>query len=96
VPQSYDKTLTWFGESARDGAVVPIYVEHLGEERIELDSIDILASNRIHLNKFGWFSKPASTLKLALNKQATRVKMPLLNLKFPMNCHLVRIHQRHC
>jgi hypothetical protein len=54
--QSTDKTLKWFGESSRYGAVVPVYVEHLGEEHIELDSIDMLASDRLHLNKFGWFS----------------------------------------
>jgi len=74
--------------------VVPVYVEHLAEEHIELDSIDILASNRIHLNKFGWFSKTASNLKLCLNKHATRVKMSSLNLKFSMNYPLVRIKKR--
>lgn len=55
--QSTDKTLKWYGDHIRHGSVVAVYVEHLGEEHIELDSIDMLASDRLHLNKFGWFSR---------------------------------------
>ncbi|WP_395344593.1 hypothetical protein PN836_007460 [Ningiella sp. W23] len=55
--QDTDKTIKWYIENARYGAVVAVYVEHLGEEHIELDSIDMMASDRLHLNKFGWFSK---------------------------------------
>jgi hypothetical protein len=55
--QNTDKTLKWYGNKIRHGAVVAVYVEHLGEEHIELDSIDMMASDRLHLNKFGWFSK---------------------------------------
>lgn len=55
--QSTDKTLKWYVEHSRYGAVVAVYIEHLGEEHIELDSIDMMASDRLHLNKFGWFSK---------------------------------------
>ncbi|MGQ8364650.1 hypothetical protein [Glaciecola sp. 1036] len=55
--QDTDKVLRWFSEHARYGQVVAVYVEHLGEEHIELDSIDRIASDRIHLNQFGWFSK---------------------------------------
>lgn len=54
--QQTDKTLKWFQEHARYGAVVAVYIEHLGEQCIELDSIDMMASDRLHLNKFGWFS----------------------------------------
>lgn len=55
--QHTDKTLKWFGEYSRYGAVVAVYIEHLGAEHIELDSVDMMASDRLHLNKFGWFSK---------------------------------------
>jgi hypothetical protein len=55
--QNIDKTLKWYGDQIRHGSVVAVYVEHLGEEHIELDSIDMLASDRLHLNKFGWFSR---------------------------------------
>ncbi|MFC3121981.1 hypothetical protein [Agaribacter flavus] len=55
--QETSKTLQWFSQYARYGAVVAVYIEHLGEEHIELDSIDRIASDRIHLNQFGWFSK---------------------------------------
>ncbi len=55
--QTPDKTLQWYAHIAKQGHVVPVYVEVLGEQHIELDCIDIEASDRLHLNKFGWFSK---------------------------------------
>ncbi len=55
--QSPDRTLTWYSQTAKQGDVVPVYVEILGEQHIELDCIDIMANDRLHLNKFGWFSK---------------------------------------
>lgn len=55
--QHPDKTLKWLAHSASEGQIVPVYVENMGEQHIELDCIDIMASDRVHLNKFGWFSK---------------------------------------
>ena len=55
--QSPDKTLMWYAHTAKPGYIVPVYVEELGEQHIELDCIDIMAADRLHLNKFGWFSK---------------------------------------
>lgn len=55
--QSPDRTIQWYSHIAKQGQVVPVYVEELGEQHIELDCIDIMASDRLHLNKFGWFSK---------------------------------------
>lgn len=55
--QTPDRTLQWYSQIAQTGHVVPVYVEALGEQHIELDCIDIMANDRLHVNKFGWFSK---------------------------------------
>jgi len=55
--QTPERTLQWYSQVAKQGAVVPVYIESMGEQHIELDCIDIMASDRLHLNKFGWFSK---------------------------------------
>jgi hypothetical protein len=55
--QTTDRTLQWYAKSAKLGDVVPVYVESMGIKHIELDSVDIMQSDRLHLNKFGWFSK---------------------------------------
>lgn len=55
--QDPDKTLSWYNADLKEGQIVPVYIEMMGEQHIELDCIDILASDRLHLNKFGWFSK---------------------------------------
>jgi hypothetical protein len=55
--QTPDKTLQWYTHSVKQGHIVPVYVEELGEQHIELDCVDIMAADRLHLNKFGWFSK---------------------------------------
>jgi hypothetical protein len=55
--QTPDRTLQWYAQSAKLGEIVPVYVEQLGLQHIELDCIDIMKSDRVHLNKFGWFSK---------------------------------------
>lgn len=55
--QTPDKTLQWYAQIVQQGSIVPVYVEILGEQHIELDCVDILSSDRLHLNKFGWFSK---------------------------------------
>lgn len=55
--QTPDRTLQWYSQIAKQGSIVPVYVELLGEQHIELDCIDIMANDRLHTNKFGWFSK---------------------------------------
>jgi hypothetical protein len=67
--QSNDRTLQWYTKSARLGDVVPVYVESLGVQHIELDCIDIMQSDRLHLNKFGWFSKSGEYFEI-VPKQA--------------------------
>ena len=67
--QETDKTIQWYKKNSRYGGVVAIYVEHLGEAHIELDSIDKIASDRVHLNHFGWFSKTGEYFDF-VNKQS--------------------------
>lgn len=55
--QTPSRTLQWYSQQAKKGDIVPVYIEHLGHQHIELDCIDAMASDRLHLNKFGWFSK---------------------------------------
>ncbi|MFT4940480.1 MAG: hypothetical protein ACI88A_003535 [Paraglaciecola sp.] len=51
------KTLPWYQQYARMGLCVPVHVNELAAEHLELDSIDRidLQNERLHLNKFGWF-----------------------------------------
>ena len=67
--QSPDKTLIWYSKQVKAGHIVPVYVEHLGEQHIELDCVDMLSSDRLHLNKFGWFSKTGEYFEI-VPKQA--------------------------
>ena len=67
--QTPDRTLQWYTQTAKLGDIVPVYVEHLGLQHIELDCIDIMQSDRIHLNKFGWFSKTGEYFEI-IPKQA--------------------------
>lgn len=51
------KTYAWYCDYANYGLVVPVRVEQIGGEHIELDSIDRVQSQNhtVHLNKLGWF-----------------------------------------
>lgn len=51
------KTALWFERHAFRGLAVPVYVEQMGQQSIELDSIDRVDSNKqlVHVNKHGWF-----------------------------------------
>ena len=57
------KTFTFFQQSARMGLCVPVHINELTIEHIELDSIDRieLENERVHLNKFGWFCLNGNT-----------------------------------
>jgi hypothetical protein len=52
-----DKTFLWFHSHIALGVCSAVYVNELGLEHIELDSIDKveMLEGKIHLNKFGWF-----------------------------------------
>lgn len=49
------KAATWFKVYARLGLPVPVHVATIGAEHIELDCIDRIEEQRLHLNKFGWY-----------------------------------------
>lgn len=55
--QTPDRSLHWYSQVAKQGHVVPVFIQEHGEQHIELDCIDIMANDRLHVNKFGWFSK---------------------------------------
>jgi hypothetical protein len=67
--QTSERTLQWYTKTAKLGNIVPIYVESLGAVHIELDCIDIMQSDRLHLNKFAWFSKSGEYFEI-VPKQA--------------------------
>ena len=54
-----DKTALWFDTPISLGVCVPVYVNELGVQHIELDTIDRLdaETGNLHLNKFGWFTR---------------------------------------
>lgn len=74
--QTPDRTLQWYVQSAKLGEIVPVYVEHLGLQHIELDCIDIMQSDRIHLNKFGWFSKTGEYFDIVPKQAKYRLLKP--------------------
>ena len=74
--QSPERTLQWFSKTAKLGDVVPIYIESLGQTHIELDSIDVMQSDRLHLNKFGWFSKSGEYFDIVPKQAKYRLLKP--------------------
>lgn len=54
---SSNKTLLWFNQHVSLGIAVPVYLNDLGTEMIELDSIDRIdhEQSKVHINKHGWF-----------------------------------------
>ena len=58
VKHDAQKCYSWYHSHSRMGLPVPIYVSDMGLERVELDSIDridVEETQRIHVNKHGWF-----------------------------------------
>ena len=53
-----DKTQIWYFDNIKIGRTIPIYVDTLGAEHIELDSVDKIDRNnaKLHANKYGWFA----------------------------------------
>lgn len=61
APSASDKTEAlqhWLERYARLGLVLPVEFEQHGLQRVELDSIDRVdnSTQRVHLNRFGWFN----------------------------------------
>lgn len=76
--QDLDKTLSWYKRPFELGVCAPVYVNVMGIEHIELDSIDRIdvEEARLHLNKFGWFSFDGQAL--AVQNDAKTAKTQLL------------------
>lgn len=55
---SDEQITAWFIRNHKLGTPVPIYMNELGLQHIEIDSIDRIEVNmgQIHTNKFGWFN----------------------------------------
>lgn len=72
-----DKTLVWFSESMSRGVTCAVYVNELGLEHIELDSIDRvdIAANKLHLNKFGWFNLNGMPLEQQSDNKAPQIQL---------------------
>ncbi|MFQ3196427.1 MAG: hypothetical protein ACI8R9_001182 [Paraglaciecola sp.] len=49
------KATPWFRAHGRLGLPVPVHVATLGAQHIELDCIDRIEDQRLHLNKYGWY-----------------------------------------
>lgn len=70
---SEEKTINWFQKNLKVGIAIPVYLNHLGLESLELDSIDRVEmdNQKLHVNKHGWFyfnglaaeDKPAVNIK---------------------------------
>jgi hypothetical protein len=58
-----EQTEDWSIQHAQYGMPVPVHVQFLGTDYIELDSIDRIdhQNNRLHLNKNRWFSYDGNT-----------------------------------
>ncbi|MCU7554857.1 hypothetical protein OCL06_09625 [Alteromonas sp. ASW11-19] len=52
-----DKTAQWYSRYSEYGLVVPVHVQSIEGDHIELDSVDMLqaAEHKLHANKHGWF-----------------------------------------
>jgi hypothetical protein len=54
---SNEKTALWYQQHIKIGIAVPVYLNEMGIEYFELDSIDRIDANNqtFHVNKHGWF-----------------------------------------
>lgn len=78
--QTPDRTLQWYSQTAKLGEIVPVYIEQLGLQHIELDCIDMMQSDRVHLNKFGWFSKSGEYFDIVPKQAKYRLLKPTKNI----------------
>ena len=56
------------------GLAVPVHVSDLGQQYIELDSVDRieLEDDKLHLNKHGWFTLSGESLEASTTKHKVR------------------------
>jgi hypothetical protein len=97
-----DKCLAWYASYTLIGHTVPIHVQELGEECIELDSIDRIdqQEGRLHANKYGWFTYQGDSVKPEIDSspianQAIKATVNLQLLK-PNKAILTAASCGHC
>jgi hypothetical protein len=71
------KAIPWFNVYSRLGLPVPVSVATLGAQHIELDCIDRIEEQQLHLNKYGWYSLNGEPYG-DNNKQSDALKTRLL------------------
>ncbi|KXI28115.1 hypothetical protein [Paraglaciecola hydrolytica] len=78
-----DKTYLWFQSQTALGVCTAVYVNELGLEHIELDTIDRIDTGKIHLNKFGWFTLDGLPVIQQSESQQTTSQAPKIQLLKP-------------
>jgi hypothetical protein len=63
--QQADPIDVFYTKQAKPGIIVPIYITHLTQEQIVLDSVDEVDwdGSRLHCNEHGWFSFSGTPLQ---------------------------------
>jgi hypothetical protein len=88
-----EQTLDWSIQHAQYGMPVPVHIQFLGTDYIELDSIDRIdhQNKKLHLNKNKWFNYDGNTYEeeLTQTKQAPTLTQPLKRLLKPTPASLV-------
>ncbi len=79
-----DKTAQWYSRHSEYGLVVPVHVQSIEGDHIELDSIDMLQAGEqtLHTNKHGWFrtdGEPVdATAPNAVRRRLLRPSKPVM------------------
>jgi hypothetical protein len=75
--EDFTAVAQWFAQQHELGIAVAVHINTLGNEHIELDSIDRIDSeaHTLHLNKFGWFTQDGKKCEAA---QSANVQVQLL------------------
>jgi hypothetical protein len=86
-----EQTQDWALQNAQYGMPVPVHVQFLGTDYIELDSIDRIdqQDNKLHLNKNRWFTYDGSADKQDTNQTAPTLTQPLKRLLKPTPSSLI-------
>ena len=84
-----EKCQLWYTAHSKMGLPVPIYITDMGQQYIELDSIDRieLEDQKLHVNKHGWFALSGESLEISTAKHtAKRLLQPTKNTMVAACC----------
>ena len=92
VKHDNEKCAQWYERHADYGLVVPVLISSIEGFTIELDSIDIIdeETQRLHLNKYGWFTKAGKFIEAGDDKPFQR------HLLKPSKAIMVSASCGHC